>query len=187
VADTVENDLALLLRAAAFSAERHRDQRRKGLDASPYINHPLDVADALASIGGVVDTTTLVAALLHDTIEDTTASPDELEARFGAEVRRLVEEVTDDKRLGTAERKRLQVEHTAALSTAAKQIKLGDKLCNVRDVVENPPSGWGTERRLAYLDWAAAVVDGCRGANERLERRFDHVLSHGRAALKREG
>ena len=98
----------------------------------------------------------------------------------------LVEEVSDDKSLEKAERKRLQIDHTPSLSAGAKQIKLGDKICNVRDVVENPPFGWNLQRRLAYLDWAAAVVAGCRGANEPLERHFDQLLSEGRAALERE-
>ena len=183
--DTVGSDLALLLRAATFSAERHRGQLRKGVDASPYINHPLEVASILANVGGVTDATTLVAALLHDTIEDTSASPEDLETLFGPEVRLLVDEVTDDKKLEKPERKRLQIEHTPALSVAAKQIKLGDKICNTRDVVENPPSDWSLQRRREYLDWAERVVAGCRGANERLERHFDEVLEDGRLALAR--
>ncbi len=130
VADTVGDDLALLLRAASFSAERHRHQKRKGHDPPPYINHPLEVASLLANVGGISDVTTLVAALLHDTVEDTSATAEELERDFGREVRLLVEEVTDDKQLERAERKRLQIEHTPALSIAAKQIKLGDKICN---------------------------------------------------------
>ncbi len=184
--DSARSDLALLLRAATFSADRHRTQKRKGTDELPYINHPLEVASVLANVGGVVDATTLVAALLHDTIEDTSASAADLEEHFGREVRQLVEEVTDDKSLAKDVRKRLQVEHTAQLSVAAKQIKLGDKICNVRDVVTNPPSNWPLDRRREYLDWAERVVAGCRGANERLERRFDEVLEDGRLALARE-
>jgi len=185
--DTVGDDLALLLRAAAFSADRHQHQHRKGDDPPPYINHPLEVASILANVGGITDVTILVAALLHDTIEDTSASGEELEQRFGPAVRALVEEVTDDKALEKAERKRLQIEHTSALSTAAaKQIKLGDKICNTRDVVENPPTDWSLQKRRDYLDWAAEVVGGCRGANVALERYFDQVLQDGRLALARE-
>jgi guanosine-3',5'-bis(diphosphate) 3'-pyrophosphohydrolase len=182
--DTVGSDLALVLRAASFSAERHTGQLRKGVDASPYINHPLEVASILANVGGVTDVTTLVAALLHDTVEDTSASPADLESHFGREVRLLVDEVTDDKKLEKAERKRLQIEHTPALSVAAKQIKLGDKICNTRDVVENPPSDWSLQRRREYLDWAELVVAGCRGANGALECHFDQVLSEGRESLE---
>ena len=186
MADTAESDLALLLRAATFSADRHRHQSRKGDDPPPYINHPLEVASILANTGGISDVTTLVAALLHDTVEDTSATPEELEGEFGPEVRLLVEEVTDDKTLKKTKRKQLQIEHTPALSTAAKQIKLGDKICNTRDVIENPPSDWSLQERREYLDWAERVVAGCRGANAALERHFDQLLSEGREALARE-
>ena len=185
MADTVAGDLALLLRAATFSAERHRHQSRKGDDPSPYINHPLEVASILANDGRISDVTTLVAVLLHDTVEDTSASPEELEGEFGPEIRLLVEEVTDDKSLDKAKRKQLQIEHTPALSTAAKQIKLGDKICNTRDVVENPPTDWDLTRRLEYLDWATDVVAGCRGVNEPLERYSDRLVTEGRATLEK--
>jgi len=178
--------LGLLLKAVAFSADRHRDQRRKGADASPYINHPLDVANILANVGGVTDLTTLVGAVLHDTIEDTCTSPEELEATFGREVRLLVEEVTDDKSLPKAERKRLQIEHAPLLSAPAKLIKLADKISNVRDVAENPPTDWSLQRRREYLEWTGHVVAGCRGVNELLDRHFDQVVREGREALSSE-
>jgi len=181
------DDLALVLRAASFSAERHRGQLRKGLDPPPYINHPLEVASILANVGGISDVTTLVAALLHDTVEDTSATPEELGQQFGPGVRALVEEVTDNKDLDKAVRKRLQIEHTPSLSVAAKQIKLGDKICNMQDVVKHPPTDWSLQRRRDYLDWAAKVVAGCRGANAALERHFDQVLSEGRDALEAGG
>jgi guanosine-3',5'-bis(diphosphate) 3'-pyrophosphohydrolase len=180
---TVGSDLALLLKAASFSADRHRGQLRKGVDASPYINHPLEVASILANVGRISDVTTFVAALLHDTIEDTSASPEELDTEFGPEVRQLVEEVSDDKSLPKAERKRLQIDHTPSLSVAAKQIKLGDKICNVRDVAENPPTDWPLQRRRDHLDWAELVVAGCRGANLALEQHFAELMSRGREAL----
>jgi guanosine-3',5'-bis(diphosphate) 3'-pyrophosphohydrolase len=177
------SDAVILLSAAAFAASRHRDQKRKGADASPYINHPLDVANVLAGVGGVVDVEVLVAALLHDTVEDTDTSPDELEERFGTRVRELVDEVSDDKSLPKQERKQIQVEHSYSLSPGAKLLKLGDKICNVRDVVEAPPSDWPLSRRLDYLDWATAVVAGCRGINAPLERHFDQLVAEGRTKL----
>ncbi len=180
------NDTARLLQALQFSAEKHRHQRRKDHEASPYINHPIDVATVLATVGAVADLTTLVAAILHDTIEDTATTPAELDRLFGPEVRRLVEEMTDDKGLAKAERKRLQIEHARAASHRAKLIKLGDKICNVRDVTHAPPAGWSPERRREYLDWTEQVVAGCRGANAALEQRFDAVLAEGRAALRRD-
>jgi len=176
----------LLLRAVEFAAEKHRDQRRKGADASPYINHPIGVAAVLANVGGVRDLAILAAAVLHDTIEDTRTSPQELEAAFGPEIRILVQEVTDDKSLPKAERKRRQEEHAPQLSPSAKLIKLADKIANVRDVTDGPPSDWSVERRREYLDWAERVVAGCRGVNSALESRFDETLRRAREVISRE-
>ena len=176
----------LLLRAVEFSAEKHRGQRRKGVDATPYINHPIEVATMLANVAGVRNLATLIAAVLHDTIEDTHASPEELEAAFGPEIRLLVQEVTDDKSLPKAERKRLQVEHASQLSPSAKLIKLADKVSNVRDVTDRPPSDWSVERRREYLDWAERVVVGCRGVNSTLESRFEETLRRARQVISPE-
>ena len=125
----------------------------------------------------------LQAAILHDTIEDTQTTPEEIERAFGKRVRRLVEEVTDDKKLPKAERKRLQIEHAPALSKKARCIKLADKICNLRDLVASPPDGWDLERRLAYLEFSRKVVAGCRGANPALERLFDRALRDAQKAL----
>lgn len=166
-------ELALLLRALAFAAHKHRDQRRKDPDASPYINHPIALADVLVNEGGVTDFDVLCAALLHDTVEDTATTHDELVAAFGERIAQIVAEVTDDKKLAKAERKRLQVEHAPQLSHGAKLVKLADKLCNLRDVAHRPPSGWELQRRREYFDWAKQVVDGLRGAHGELEAAFD--------------
>ena len=167
-----------------FAARKHRSQRRKDVDASPYINHPIEVATNLATAGRVTDLATLVAAILHDTIEDTETTPIELEENFGLEVRALVLEVTDDKQLPKAERKRLQAEHAGLLSVKAKMIKLGDMISNVRDVAATPPAKWSVARRREYLDWSDQVVRGCRGASPGLERYYDEVLQAGRVALE---
>lgn len=178
------SDVALLLHALSFAAYKHRDQRRSNREASPYINHPIDVASIIANIGGVSDLVTLVAAILHDTIEDTETTGDELEREFGLEVRQLVEEVTDDKALPKSERKRLQIEHAPHISSRAKLIKLGDKICNVRDISQSPPAGWSIERRREYLDWTEQVVAGCRGTNAKLERFYDESLESVRQQLR---
>lgn len=177
------NDVHLLLKAARFSAEKHRDQRRKDSHASPYINHPLQVAETLASVGGVEDVSLLVAALLHDTVEDTGTRPEEIETEFGAEVLFLVMEVTDDKSLPKPERKRLQVEHAPHKSHRAKLLKLADKICNVNDILNTPPADWSLQRRREYLLWTEQVVAGLRGASPRLERRYDELLAEGKQAL----
>lgn len=166
-------ELARILKALAFAAEKHRDQRRKDEGASPYINHPIALADVLVNEGGVTETTVICAALLHDTVEDTDATPEELEAAFGPEIRGIVMEVTDDKSLEKAERKRLQIEHAATISREAKLVKLADKICNVRDLISAPPAGWSLERKREYFDWTRSVVDRLRGVSPALEAIFD--------------
>lgn len=167
------SDTTLILRAAAFAARKHRDQRRKDIEASPYINHPLELARLLAEVGGITDAATLCAALLHDTIEDTDATREELARDFGDEIGALVAEVTDDKSLPKQERKRRQVEHAATLSDKAKLVKLADKISNLTDVAKSPPADWSLERRREYFDWAKSVIDRLRGVDATLEAAFD--------------
>ncbi len=169
--------LALILRALAFAAHKHRDQRRKDPQASPYINHPIALANVLRNEGGIDDATVICAALLHDTVEDTETTPEELELEFGAVIREIVLEVTDDTRLTRAERKHLQVLHAPGLTREAKLVKLADKICNLRDIASNPPANWDLERRRQYFDWAGQVVDGVRGTHARLEALFDEALA----------
>jgi guanosine-3',5'-bis(diphosphate) 3'-pyrophosphohydrolase len=183
--DANPDALAPLLTVVHFAAEKHRTQKRKDGDESPYINHPIEVAELLARVGGVRDLEVLAAALLHDTVEDTTTTPTELEAAFGARVRALVAEMTDDTSKPKEERKRLQREHAPHLSHGAKQIKVADKISNVREIGESPPDGWELERRREYIAWARSVVDGCRGANTALERHFDRVAAEAESALTR--
>lgn len=169
----MDTSLALVLRAAAFAAERHRNQRRKDAEASPYINHPIALANILAHEAGIVDPVVLAAALLHDTIEDTDTTAHELNAAFGSEIAGIVCEVTDDKSLPKVERKRLQIEHATTLSARAKLVKLVDKIANLRDISATPPMDWSLERRCEYFVWASQVVEGLRGTNARLEALFD--------------
>lgn len=164
-----------LLSALAFAAQKHRDQRRKDLVASPYINHPIALANVLANETGIDDERVLIAAILHDTIEDTETTAQELIREFGQEIADIVLEVSDDKTLSAAERKRLQVEHAGSISRRAKLVKLADKICNLRDIASSPPADWSLERKRAYFDWAKAVVDGLRGAHPALEHVFDEA------------
>ncbi|XP_064373850.1 guanosine-3',5'-bis(diphosphate) 3'-pyrophosphohydrolase MESH1 isoform X1 [Dromaius novaehollandiae] len=148
------SEAARLLEAADFAAEKHKAQRRKDPEGTPYINHPLGVARILAQEAGVTDIVVLQAALLHDTVEDTDTTFSEIEERFGEEVRRVVEEVTDDKTLPKAERKRLQIEHAPGCSRRAKLVKLADKLHNLRDISRCTP---------AALPAAPLLLGGARG------------------------
>jgi guanosine-3',5'-bis(diphosphate) 3'-pyrophosphohydrolase len=174
---------AHLLKAIAFAAEKHRHQTRKDAEESPYIIHPIAVATVLAVEGDVSDEATLLAAILHDTVEDTETTLAELEENFGSEVAGLVSELTDDKSLKKGERKRLQVEHARDSSPRAKQIKIADKISNVRDIVVSPPADWPLERRREYLTWSERVVAGCRGVNPKLDRAFDEAIGEARQAL----
>jgi guanosine-3',5'-bis(diphosphate) 3'-pyrophosphohydrolase len=171
--DTQSNDVGLLLKAATFAADKHRQQRRKDAEASPYINHPISLANVLANEGGVSDVVVLCAALLHDTIEDTETTAQELELTFGPAIARIVLEVTDDKTLPKEERKRQQIEHAPHVSPQAKLVKLADKISNLRDILGSPPADWTRERKLAYFEWADQVVHGLRGTNSNLEALFD--------------
>lgn len=150
---------AELLAAISFAAAKHSKQRRKDVDASPYINHPLQLANVLATEGGVSEVETLMAAVLHDTIEDTETSYNELVQMFGVTVADVVQEVTDDKHLNPSVRKQRQVEHAPHLSQRAALVKLADKTCNLRDIASSPPANWSLERKQEYFDWAKRVVD----------------------------
>jgi GTP diphosphokinase / guanosine-3',5'-bis(diphosphate) 3'-diphosphatase len=178
-----ERHVNQIIFALAFAADRHRNQRRKDAQASPYINHPIALANVLANEGNVTDERVLLAAILHDTLEDTDTLHDELMQTFGHEVAKIVAEVTDDKTLSKEERKRLQIEHARHLSAQAKLVKLADKICNLRDIVAMPPVDWSADRKRQYLDWAKRVVDEMRGVHPVLEALFDAVYVEGHALV----
>lgn len=173
----MSDDTGLILRVLHFAADKHRGQSRKDANNTPYINHPVAVADLLANYAGVNDPNVIAAALLHDTLEDTDATVDEIEELFGTVICDIVIEVTDDKSLSTTERKRLQIEHAAGLSHEAKLVKLADKINNLQDILERPPVRWSLERKREYFEWAKAVIDQLRGTDRKLEDLFDEVYA----------
>ncbi len=170
-----ENPIVRLARAYRFAAEAHEGQKRKGERGEPYVNHLIEVADLVADATDGADIDLIIAALLHDTVEDTPVTPADLTREFGARVAGLVGEVTDDKSLPQAERKRLQVEHAPHLSHGAQIIKLADKTSNVRAIIASPPKDWSAQRRADYVDWARQVADICRPASPRLAALFDEA------------
>ncbi len=172
-----ENDLKTLLKALSFAAHKHKDQRRKDIHASPYINHPISLASILCNEAHVTDIEVICGALLHDTVEDTETEPEELEQTFGETIKNIVMDVTDDKSLGRLERKQAQIDHAAHISDKAKLVKLADKISNLRDVAVNPPPDWPLERRQEYFDWAKKVIDKVRGIHPGLEALFDEAYS----------
>ncbi|MFL5337871.1 MAG: HD domain-containing protein [Geminicoccaceae bacterium] len=175
--------IRLLTRAYRLAAERHAGQRRKGEAAEPYINHLAEVADLVAEATGGRDPNLVAAAVLHDVVEDTPTSLEEVESLFGADIASLVGEATDDTSLPKAERKRLQVVHAPERSPRAKVLKLADKASNLRAMAESPPADWSSERRHGYIAWARAVVAGLRGASPWLEAQFDEAADAAEARL----
>lgn len=182
------DDNSLLLNALEFAAIRHKTQFRKGKDKSPYINHPIQVANLLANEAGEKDPVLLCAAMLHDVIEDTVNTKKEkkeliklMRGLFGDEILSVTLEVTDDKSLSKKKRKQMQIQHARHLSVNAKKLKIADKITNVRDITFNPPERWSLNRKIKYLDWSEKVVAGLRGVNRRLEDIFDETLRVGRA------
>ncbi len=180
-----EDDITLLLKAMKFAAEKHRKQKRKDREKSPYINHPIEVAESLWSVGKLHDINAVCSALLHDTVEDTDASFEELEEMFGEDITSLVREVTDDKSLPKERRKELQIEHGPHLTARAKYIKLCDKSSNINDIRKSPPADWSIERLKEYLTWTKKCVDTMRGTNKELEERYDSLLEQARETVEK--
>lgn len=177
------NDILLLARAWNFAAERHVNHRRKGDAEEPYVNHLAEVAELVATATKGEDANLVAAAILHDTVEDTPTLNGELASLFNEDIAALVAEVTDDKSLEKAERKRLQVETAPKKSERAKVLKLADKTSNLRSITKSPPKDWSAERRRDYLEWALKVGEGLRGVNPWLETRFDEAAVRLKHAL----
>jgi guanosine-3',5'-bis(diphosphate) 3'-pyrophosphohydrolase len=179
--------LSVILKSLDFAATRHRSQFRKGEEKTPYINHPIQVANLLVNEADETDPVLLSAAILHDVVEDTVESVaerdeliEEIRRIFGDEILALTLEVTDDKTLLKEERKRLQVEHAALLSGRAKKLKTADKIMNIRDIVTCPPLGWPRSRVIEYFNWSEKVNQGTRGINQKLDKLFDDELKRAR-------
>ncbi|KAH6561410.1 hypothetical protein BASA50_009499 [Batrachochytrium salamandrivorans] len=177
------HQLGQLLDCIHFAAIKHTTQRRKDPAKTPYINHPIGVARILSEEGQVDDLATLMAAVLHDTVEDTETTFEEISARFGDEVSLIVKECTDDKTLPSSERKRKQVETAPNKSDKAKLVKMADKIYNLRDLMRVLPTGWTTQRRDEYFVWGKQVTDGCRGVNSHLESILDEIYEKASSAV----
>jgi (p)ppGpp synthase/HD superfamily hydrolase len=176
----MSEDLVQITRAADYAARQHIGQKRKGVKAEPYINHLTEVATLLAEATDGQDPVLVMGGLLHDTVEDTETTYDDLARQFGPEVAALVAEVTDDKSLPQKERKRLQVEHAPHLSHRAKLLKIADKTSNLRGLITSTPAGWSAERLADYVDWSEQVVHSCRGLNAKLEAVYDQAYQAAR-------
>jgi (p)ppGpp synthase/HD superfamily hydrolase len=181
--EVLRDHVALVTRAADFAARKHVDLCRKGASQEPYINHLAEVACLLAETLEEPDAHLVAAGWLHDTLEDTNTTKDELENLFGLLVTEIVVEVTDDKSLPRDVRKRLQVENTAKKSLSARLLKIADKTSNLRALAASPPADWDRARMAGYVDWAEQVVASCRGLNAKLEKAFDSASATARATI----
>ena len=175
-----------LTQAYDYAARQHRDQRRGGGLAEPYVNQVIEVAARVAQ-SPEADEDTVIAALLHDIVEDIAGTAVEIAALFGPLVAGLVLEVSDDKALPKAERKRLQIVNAPGKSAAAKRIKLADKAANLTALIDSPPLGWDHLRQTDYVDWAERVIAGCRGQDAVLEAAFDATVLRARVHLAQSG
>jgi len=171
------------MKAIEFAAEKHKYQRRRGYDRLPYINHPIKVANLLIEIG-CGESNLIVSALLHDVLEDTETTVEEIQEHFGTEVLNTVLELTDDMNLPYAERKRLQIEKAPSLSKDARKIKIADKLCNIRDIMEYPLD-WDDPEKMEYLLWSEKTISAVGSSDRSLEKLFADEIKRGKKRLKK--
>ena len=172
----------IFIKALKFAAEKHTLQRRKGYDKIPYINHPVKVVHLLHVIASETDAELLAAAVLHDVLEDTSTSEQEMREAFGDRITNIVLEVTDDMTMSYEDRKRSQVKRAPTLSADAKKIKIADKISNIRDILDFPLT-WSNRRKRQYFEWSGKVVQGCRNVNPILDKAFDEILKEAQEAV----
>ena len=175
--------ICLVSEAAELAAHRHNGMARKGRGNEPYINHLAEVANLLATATGGRDAELIAVGWLHDTIEDTATTQEELAEKFGERVANLVAEVTDDMRLPKSERRRLQIVDAPGKSSSAKLLKIADKISNIRARILPDPSAAERDDLADYTAWAEQVVAGCRGGNAWLDATFDDTVAMARASL----
>ena len=168
----------LLLKAIDFAAIKHKDQRRKDPNKTPYINHPIGVAQIISKEANISDIDILIGAVLHDTVEDTETTLDEIEEVFGSKIRIIVDEVSDDKLKSKEERKQAQIDKSPFVSYEAKIVKLADKLYNLRDLERQTPEGWTEARVQEYFVWASKVCSSIRGVCKPLDKKLDELFTN---------
>ncbi len=170
------SDVEKILKGVEFAADKHRLQTRKNKEKTPYIAHPIGVAENLMKTGNVRDASMIIGALLHDTLEDTQTTFSEIEKAFGKDVANYVKELSCDKGLTHSEKNRRQVIEASHKSAGAAQIKLADKLANLSELTHNPPSSWTQERVDQYYEWAQSVIDRLPAANPALKKAVDDLV-----------
>ncbi|MFD0980945.1 HD domain-containing protein [Tropicimonas aquimaris] len=180
----MSDDILALSRALVFAAEAHRNQRRKGAAQEPYVNHLIEVMDLVARATGGQDVEQMIAALLHDTIEDAGVTAEDLEQRFGTRVARMVVDNTDDMTLSKPERKARRLAAMPSKPADSRAVKTADVISNLRALVVSAPAGWDIERKLGYLDGCRKLIAAGSGANDALERLFEETAAEAEKAIR---
>uniref|UniRef100_A0A8R1XYA5 Guanosine-3',5'-bis(diphosphate) 3'-pyrophosphohydrolase MESH1 n=1 Tax=Onchocerca volvulus TaxID=6282 RepID=A0A8R1XYA5_ONCVO len=171
------NDISLIIKAVDLAARRHRKQRRKDATQTPYVNHPIGVAYILTNEGQITDTATVIAAILHDTVEDTKTTDEEIRRMFGDEIADIVKECTVVKSIKREIRMKSQLEKASKLSRKAKLVQLADKLYNIRDIERCTPCGWTKQHVAEYISFAKDLLSNIRGTHDYLETALDDIIN----------
>jgi guanosine-3',5'-bis(diphosphate) 3'-pyrophosphohydrolase len=175
--------LQKVFEALEFAAYKHRRQKRKGAIGIPYINHPIEVAGMLVRSMNEPSKELIIAALLHDTMEDTDVSNEEIEEKFGKQISDIVSEVTDNMSLPSEKRRKIQIEKAHSLSYEARCIKITDKTCNIHDMLYTKVM-WSRKRKINYIIWAKNIVEQIQGTHNDLESAFNNMLKESETLLK---
>ena len=179
-------DLRSLTKALVFAAEAHRNQRRKGAAQEPYLNHLIEVLDLVVKATDGADMDILIAALLHDVVEDTSTSYEDVAANFGERVAEIVRENSDDMSLPKADRRLARIAAMPLKSREARLVKIADVISNLRAIAVSPPAGWPAERKLGYLQSCRRLVDAGRGTDAAIERIFDQTADDVERTIREE-
>lgn len=167
--------MSKLAQAIHYASGQHIGQLRKNAAADPYIVHPFEVMNVLRMCD-VLDVDTLCGAILHDTVEDTGSTPEDIEKLFGTKVREIVMECSDDKSLDKVTRKKLQIEHSKNISREAKLVKLSDKYSNIKGLLTEPPATWSHDEIMGYVRWGFVVCQNLYGQNEKLDTLMKNIF-----------
>jgi hypothetical protein len=177
-------ELPRLTKALLFAADAHRNQRRKGAAQEPYLNHLIEVVDLVVQATDNADMDLVISALLHDVVEDTPTTYEDVATNFGERVAEIVRENSDNMSLPKAERRRARIASMALKSREARIVKMADIISNLRAIAVSPPAGWSTERKLGYLEGCRQVVDAARGTESSIERIFDETAADVERAIR---
>jgi len=172
-----EKDAEAVLGAAIFATEKHKSQVRSNEKKTPYIIHPIEVADLVMKIGHVYDKDVLITALLHDVMDDTQTTYEQITSLYGTKVSSYLEEMTSKQGLSLKEQKKQQIMQAFRQNPSVAIIKLSDKLSNLKTLATSPPPSWSRDRIDQYFQWAQTVIENLPESNQLLKKAVKNVIS----------